>query len=374
MDFQLSEEHRMLQDMIRDVVAKEIMPRAHHIDESGDFPWENLRAMAPLGLLGLHIPEEYGGMGADSLSVALLLEGIGRGGCGSTGLIVAAHLGLGCGPLLLFGSEPLKREWLPKLASGEIISCLGLTESGAGSDLRNIRTTSSHHDGQWAINGSKMWLTNGAEAGVATFLCRRQERYNHILVPAGTPGMEFGPPEKKMGLHGSHTYAVSLDDVRVPEGNLIGPEGRGLGQTLQVLDGGRIGIAALSLGLAEAAYDAARDYARTRKAFDVQINQHQAIAFMLADMETEIEAARWLVYRAALMKDSGKSYTKEAAVAKLFATEMAERVARNALQIHGGYGYSQEFPVERIYRDARLMTIGEGTSEIQRLVISRLVM
>jgi alkylation response protein AidB-like acyl-CoA dehydrogenase len=370
MDFDLTDEHRMLQQAVRQFVAKEVAPRARHVDETGEFPWETLRPMAKLGFLGLNVPEEYGGAGADALSVVLMLEEFGRG-CGSTGLIVAAHLGLACGPLLLFGTEAQKRRWLKPLATGQILGCLGLTESGAGSDLRGIRTTAILDEDQWVINGSKMWLTNGAEAGLAILLCRTGEKFNLILVPTNTPGVQFGPPEPKMGLHGSHTYAISLDDVRVPTDHLLGAEGRGLAHTLQVLDAGRIGIASLSLGLAEAACDAARAYARTRQTFGQPLAEHQAIAFMLADMATEIEAARWLVYRAAWLKDQGRPFTAEASIAKLFASEMAERVARNALQIHGGYGYSQEYPVERIYRDARLMTIGEGTSEMQRMVIAR---
>ncbi len=372
MDFDLSEEHRMLQETVREFVAKEVAPRARHIDETGEFPWQTLKAMGKLGLLGLNVPEEYGGSGADYLSVALMLEEIGKG-CGSTGLIVAAHLGLACGPLALFGTEAQKRRWLVPLAQGKMLGCLGLTEPGAGSDLRGIRTTAVRDGDDWVINGSKMWLTNGAEAGLAILLVRTGEKFSHLLVPTDTPGITFGAPEKKMGLHGSHTYAVSLENVRVPAENLLGVEGRGLAQTLQVLDGGRIGIAALSLGLAEAAFEAARDYAKTRQTFGQPLIEHQAIAFMLTDMAAEIEAARWLTYRAAWLRDQGRPYTREASIAKLVATEMAERVARDAIQIHGGYGYSSEYPVERIYRDARLMTIGEGTSEMQRLIIARMI-
>jgi butyryl-CoA dehydrogenase len=374
MDFELSAEHRLLRESLRDFVDKEVVPRAGPIDETGEFPWDTLRAMAPLGFLGLNIPERYGGAGADSLSAAILLEEIGRGGCGSTGLIVAAHLGLGSAPLLLFGTEEQKQTWLRLLAKGEIIGCLGLTEPGAGSDLRSVRTTATRKGNEWIIDGSKMWLTNGAEAGLAVLLCRTGDRHSQILVPTDTPGVQFGKPEKKMGLHGSHTYGVSLENVRVPVGNLLGTEGHGLAQTMQVLDGGRIGIGALSLGLAQAAFDAARSYARERQAFGQRLADHEAVAFMLADMALTIEAARWLVYHAACLKDEGRPYTQEAAMAKLFASEAAEKAARDAIQIHGGYGYSRAYPVERIYRDARLMTIGEGTSEIQRLVIARHVL
>jgi len=372
MNFDLSDEHRMLQETVRAFVAKEVTPLAPHVDETGEFPWPTLKAMGKLGLLGLNVPEAYGGSGADYLSVALMLEEIGKG-CGSTGLIVAAHLGLACGPLALFGAEAQKRRWLVPMAQGQLLGCLGLTEPGAGCDLRAIRTTAVRDGESWVINGSKMWLTNGAEAGLAILLVRTGEKFSHFLVPADTAGVSFGPPEQKMGLHGSHTYAVSLEDVRVPAENLLGAEGRGLAQTLQVLDGGRIGIASLSLGLAEAACDAAAVYAKTRHTFGQPLIEHQAIAFMLADMAAEIEASRWLIYRAAWLRDEGQPHTKEASIAKLVATEMAERAARNAIQIHGGYGYSSEYPVERIYRDARLMTIGEGTSEMQRMVISRFV-
>jgi alkylation response protein AidB-like acyl-CoA dehydrogenase len=376
MDFDLSEEHRLLRQSVRGFVEKEIGPVARRIDESGEFPWPAIKGLAKLGLLGLNAPETYGGAGADHLSAAILLEEIGRG-CGSTGLIVAAHLGLACGPLVAFGTEEQKRRWLRPLATGEVLGCLGLTEPGSGSDLRATRTSARRAGDSWVLNGSKMWLTNGAEAGVAILLCRtggegeRDANLSHIIVPTDTPGMHFDPPEPKMGLHGSHTYALSIEDVRVPAENLLGKEGRGLAQTMAVLDGGRIGIGALSLGLAQGAYEAATKYAGERQAFGVPIKEHQAVAFMLADMVTEIEASRWLVYRAAWLRDQGRPYTKEASIAKLFATEAAERIARNAIQIHGGNGYSPAYPVERIYRDARLMTIGEGTSEVQRMVISR---
>ena len=379
MDFDLSEEHRLLRQSIRGFVDKEIAPKAHQIDESEEFPWPAIKGLAKLGMLGLNVPERYGGAGADHLGAAILLEEIGRA-CGSTGLIVAAHLGLACGPLALFGSEEQKERWLTPMAQGEMLGCLGLTEPGSGSDLRGTRTKAVRDGDGWMLNGAKMWLTNGAEAGVAILLCRtggfdaeHSGRLSHIIVPTNTPGMHFEAPEPKMGLHGSHTYALTIEDVRVPAENLLGPEGRGLAQTLTVLDGGRVGIAALSLGLAQGAYEAACDYASSRRTFGTPIKEHQAVGFMLADMLTEIEAARWLVYRAAWLRDKGRSYTKEASIAKLFATEAAERIARNAIQIHGGFGYSRQYPVERIYRDARLMTIGEGTSEVQRMVISRFV-
>jgi alkylation response protein AidB-like acyl-CoA dehydrogenase len=378
MDFRLTDEQEGVRRLARDVVEKEVKPLASRTDETGEFPWGPLRTMAGLGLLGLNIPESYGGAGADHISAAILIEEIGRG-CGSTGLIVAAHLGLACGPLNKFGSEDQKQRYLKPLARGEAIGCLGLTEPGAGSDLAGgVRTFAEKQGDTWVINGSKMWLTNGAEAKTAILLCRTDRAggsrsLSQIIVPTDTPGITFGKPERKMGLNGSHTYAVSIENVAVPRENLLGKEGYGLHQTLEALDGGRIAIGALSVGLAQAAYEAALAYAKERKTFGKAIAEHQAIQEKLASMATTIEAARWLVYRAAWLRDQGQPFTLLAAQAKLFATEIAEKVCYDAIQIHGGYGYSREYPVERIYRDNRLMAIGEGTSEIQRLVIARAV-
>lgn len=378
MDFRLTEEQEGVRRLVRDVVEKEIKPLAAHTDETGEFPWGPLRTMAKLGLLGLNIPEPYGGAGADHVSAAILIEEIGRG-CGSTGLIVAAHLGLACGPLNKFGTEAQKQRYLVPLARGEAIGCLGLTEPGAGSDLAGgVRTVAERQGDAWVINGSKMWLTNGAEAKTAILLCRTDKAggsrsLSQIIVPTDTPGITFGKPERKMGLNGSHTYAVSLENVAVPLENVLGRAGYGLHQTLEALDGGRIAIGALSVGLAQAAYEAALAYAKERTTFGKPIAEHQAIQEKIADMATTIEAARWLVYRAAWTRDQGQPFTLLAAQAKLFATEIAEKVCYDAIQIHGGYGYSREYPVERIYRDNRLMAIGEGTSEIQRMVIARAV-
>lgn len=378
MDFRLTEEQEGVRRLVREVVEKEIKPLARHTDETGEFPWSPLGTLAKLGLLGLNIPETWGGAGADHVSAAILVEEIGRG-CGSTGLIVAAHLGLACGPLNKFGSEAQKQRFLVPLARGEAIGCLALTEPGAGSDLAGgVRTFAEKRGDTWVINGSKMWLTNGAEAKTAILLCRTDKAggsrsLSQIIVPTDTPGITFGAPEKKMGLNGSHTYAVSLENVTVPLENVLGREGYGLHQTLEVLDGGRIAIGALSVGLAQAAYEAALSYARDRYTFGKPLAEHAVIQAKLADMSTTIEAARWLVYRAAWTRDQEQSYSLLAAQAKLFATEIAEKVCFEAIQIHGGYGYSREYPVERIYRDNRLMAIGEGASEIQRLVIGRLV-
>ncbi len=382
MDFELTHEQRMWKEAVHDFVAHEVKPKAKEVDEQSEVNWTAIHKMGPLGLLGLNVPEAYGGAGMDAISAAIAIEELGWG-CGSTALSIAAHNGLGCAPLVLFGEEVLKQKYLPIVASGRRadgsfsgLAALALTEPGAGSDLRSI-TCHAHLEGdQWVVNGTKMWCTNAGIADYIITLVRHDsgensDSFSLILIPTDQRGVEIDPPEKKMGLKGSPTHAVFYRDVRLPKEYLLGKMGDGLRQTLQVLDGGRIGIAALSVGLAQAALEEALQYAKERKAFGVPIAEQQAIQWMLADAATEIHAARMMVYYAAWLKDHGRRYTKEAAMAKLFASEMAERVCRNAIQIHGGYGYSREYPVERIYRDARLMTIGEGTSEIQRLVIAR---
>ena len=380
MNFDLTEEQRVWQKTVHDFVAKEVQPKAHEVDVTGEFNWEAVRKMGPLGLLSLNIPEEYGGAAMDAVSAAIALEEIGWG-CGSTALAIAAHNGLGTTPIVLYGSEELKQKWLPLVASGKNkLAALALTEPGAGSDLQGGVVTKAVKDGsEWVISGSKMWCTNASIAEYIITLVRTDPEggsrsLSQILVPTDTPGLSIGAPEKKMGLHGSPTHAVTYEDVRVPLGNLIGKEGKGLQQTLATLDGGRIGIGAISIGLAQAAFEYAVNYARERKAFGKAIAEQQAIQWMLADAATELEASRSLLYKAAWLKEHNRPYNKEAAMAKMYATEMAERVCRNAIQIHGGYGYSSEYPVERIYRDVRLMTIGEGTSEIQRMVIARHVL
>ncbi len=373
MDFELTHEQKMWRETVHDFCAKEVKPRAKETDEKAQFNWEAVKKMGPLGLLGLNVPEEYGGPGVDAVSAALAIEELGWA-CGSTALAIAAHNGLGCAPIALFGSEELKRQWLPRLAQGAgQLGALALTEPGAGSDLQGgVKTKAVVEGDAWIVDGAKMWTTNASIADIIVTLCRTEGgRLSLIIVPTDTPGLHIGPAEKKMGLKGSPTHAVTYDEVRVPRSNVVGQEGKGLAQTLEVLDGGRISIGALSVGLAQAAYEEALKYAKERQTFGVPIAQHQAIQFMLADASLEIEAARLMVYRAAWLKQNGKPFTLAASQAKLLATEMAERVCRNAIQIHGGYGYSAEFPVERIYRDARLMTIGEGSSEIQRLVIAR---
>ena len=380
MDFQLTEEQAEFRRVVRDFVESEVKPRARHVDETGEFNWAAVKKMGPIGLLGLAVPEEYGGAGVDAVSAAIAIEEIGRG-CGSTGLSISAHNGLGCGPIALFGSEEIKRKFLPPLATGSgKLGALALTEPGAGSDLAGgIRTTAKKVGDEWIINGAKMWCTNASLADTIVTLCRTDKAggsksLSLIIVPTDTKGLTIAPAEKKMGLKGSPTHAVTYDDVRVPHEYLLGTENYGLHQTLNVLDGGRVGIGALAVGLAQAAYEEAIKYAKQRHTFGKLLAEHQAIQWMIADATTQIEAARLLVYKAAWLKQQGKSFIKEASMAKLFATEVAEKVCFNAIQVHGGYGYSAEYPVERIYRDQRLMTIGEGTSEIQRLVIARNVL
>jgi butyryl-CoA dehydrogenase len=380
MDFELTEEQQMWRQAVHDFVKREVKPKAHEVSEEARFNWEAARKMGPLGLLGLNVSEEYGGAGVDAISAAIAVEELGWG-CGSTALAIAAHNGLGCTPISLFGSDELKKKFLPNVTSGEgKLAALALTEPGAGSDLKNgVEMRAERAGDEWLINGAKMWCTNASIADfivtlVRTKPTRESDALSMIVVPVETPGIDIAPAEKKMGLMASPTHAVTYDNVRVPLTNLVGEEGRGLSQTLAVLDGGRIGIGALSVGLAQAAFEEAIQYAKQREAFGKPIAEYQAIQWMLADAATEIQTARLMVYFAAWRKEKGKPFSKEAAMAKLFATEMAERVCRNAIQVHGGYGYSREYPVERIYRDARLMTIGEGTSEIQRLVISRLIL
>jgi alkylation response protein AidB-like acyl-CoA dehydrogenase len=380
MDFDLNEEQKTWKKIVHDFVEKEIKPKAREVDENEAFNWDAVRKGGALGLLGMSIPEEYGGANVDSISNMIAMEELGWG-CGSTALALAAHNGLGSTPIVRYGSEELKQKWLPRVADGKNkLAALALTEPGAGSDLKGgVSTKAEKQDGEWVINGAKMWCTNAGIAEYIITLARTDPQggsksLSMILVPTDAKGLTIGPAEKKMGLRGSPTHAVTYENVRVPLENLIGAEGQGLQQTLATLDAGRLSIGALSIGLARAAMEAAVNYARERKAFGQPLADFQATQFKLANMEMEIELARTYLYKAAWLKDEGRAYNKEAAIAKLYATEMAERVIYDAIQIHGGYGYSRMYDVERIYRDARLMTIGEGTSEIQRLVISRHVL
>jgi alkylation response protein AidB-like acyl-CoA dehydrogenase len=380
MNFDLNQEQRMWQEAVHDFVAREVKPAAHDVDEEARFNWEAVRKMGPLGLLGLNVAEDYGGAGVDAISAAIAIEELGWG-CGSTALAIAAHNGLGCAPISMFGTEEQKGRFLPPVVSGRgRLAALALTEPGAGSDLQGgVRVRAELKGGEWVINGSKAWCTNAGIADYIITLVRTDpaggsSSLSMLITSVETPGLHIGPPEKKMGLKGSPTHAVTYEDVRLNPDCLLGPQGHGLRQAMMTLDGGRISIGALSVGLAQAAFEEAVQYATQRQAFNQPISNFQAIQWMLADAATEIHAARMMVRYAAWLKSEGRPFSKEASMAKLFATEMAERVCRNAIQIHGGYGYSREYPVERIYRDARLMTIGEGTSEVQRLVIARQVL
>lgn len=377
MDFDLNEEQKVWKKIVHEFAEDILRPKAREVDEKEEFNWEAVRKGGPVGLMGMSIPEEYGGSNVDAISNAIAMEELGWG-CGSTALAFTAHNGLGTAPIALYGSAELKQKWLPLVASGKNrLGALALTEPGAGSDIQGGITTRAEKDGdEWVINGAKMWNTNASIAEYIITLVRTDPKggsksLSMILVPTHAKGLSIGPAEKKMGLRGSPTHGVTYDNVRVPLANLIGPEGHGLQQTLATLDAGRISIGAIAIGLARGAREAAIAYAKERKAFNQSLSDFQATQFKIANMEMEIELARTYIYKAAWLKDQGRPYSKEAAIAKLYATEMAERVIYDAIQIHGGYGYSREYNVERMYRDARLMTIGEGTSEIQRLVISR---
>jgi alkylation response protein AidB-like acyl-CoA dehydrogenase len=375
MHFELSEEQRMFRDTVRRFAETELRPRAGEIDERAQFPRELVPKMAQLGLLGMAVPEQFGGMELDALSTAVAIEEIGRC-CGSTGLSLAAHTGLGCFPIARWGTPVQKARWLPALSSGATLGALCLTEPGAGSDLQGVRTRALRRDSGWSLQGTKAWITNPSLAQVLIVFALTEpgagsNAYSMFLAPTDLPGVTVHPKEIKMGVRGSPTHQVSFDDVHLPPDSLLGEAGKGLHQTLETLDGGRISIGALSLGIAQGALAEALRYAKERTAFGHPISDFEAIQWMIADAGTEIEAARLMVYQAAWLKDQGVRFTREAAMAKLYSSEMAERVTRNAIQILGSYGYSGEYPVERMYRDARLMTIGEGTSEVQRMVIAR---
>jgi short/branched chain acyl-CoA dehydrogenase len=372
-DFDLSEEHELLRRTVRDFAEKRVAPVAEELDREHRFPYEIVAELAELGLMGIPIPEEYGGGGGDTLSYALAVEELARIDS-SVAITVAAHTSLGTTPILLFGSEEQKRRWLPDLASGRRLAAFGLTEPGAGSDAGATRTTADLRDGSWVINGSKIFITNaGTDISACVTITARtgEHEVSNLIVPNGTEGFEISPPMRKMGWRASDTRELSFRDCAVPEDNLLGPRGAGYRQFLEILDGGRISIAAMGLGLAQGAYDLASAYAREREQFGRPISKFQAIQFKLADMATEIEGGRGLVYKAAWLKDQGRPYAQAAAMAKLYTGELAHRVANQALQIHGGYGYMDEYAISRLYRDQKVLEIGEGTNEVQRLVIAR---
>jgi len=378
MDFELTEEQRMFRRMVRDFSEKEIAPRAEEIDETDRFPDDLFRRMGELGILGLPFPEEYGGSGGEYTSMIIALEEIARVS-GSMAITLDAHTSLCCEPIYLFGTEEQKQKYLVPLAQGEKIGAFGLTEPQAGSDAGATRTHAVRDGDEWVINGQKNFITNGSIADVAvitakTDLEKGTRGISSFIVEKGTPGFQPGRDEKKMGLKGSVTSELFFEDCRIPADNLLGKENEGFKQFLVTLDAGRVAISAMAVGLAQGAYERAVAYAQERVQFGQPIVKFQAVQWMIADMATEIEAARLLVQRAAWMRERGMRFTKEAAMAKLFATEMSERACHKAIQIHGGHGYVQEYEVERMYRDQRLCAIGEGTNEIQRLVIARQVL
>jgi alkylation response protein AidB-like acyl-CoA dehydrogenase len=372
-DFDLSDEHRLLRDTVREFARSRVAPVAGELDAQKAFPYEIVRELGELGLMGIPFPQEYGGAGADTLAYALAVEELARVDS-SVAITVAAHISLGTQPIHLFGSEEQKRDWLPRLCSGEILGAFGLTEPDAGSDAANTKTRAVLEDGEWVIDGSKQFITNAGTdiSGVVCITARTaDDEISNLIVANGTPGYEQDEPYRKMGWNASDTRPLRFSGCRVPESNLLGHRGAGLRQFLEVLDGGRIGVAAMGVGLAQGAFDEALSYARERHAFGRPISSFQAIQGKLADMSSEIEATRLLIHRAAREKDLGRDYRLTAAQAKLKSGRLAVRCAEEAVQIHGGYGFIEEYPVCRFYRDAKILTIGEGTDEIQQMVIAR---
>ncbi len=375
MHFNLTDEQQMVQQVAREFAEKEIKPLAAELDKTGRFPTELIQRMSELGFLGIAMPEEYGGAGMDYFTYALVVEEISRA-CASTGVIVSAHSSLVCDPIYANGTEEQKKKFLMPLASGKKIGCLSLTESGAGSDVSSIKTTALLEGNEWIINGSKLFATNGAQADITIVVAVTDKSKGHrgqsaFIVEKGTPGFSIGKIEEKLGIHATSTAELVFEDCRIPKENLLGELGQGFKIGMGTLDGGRIGIAAQAVGIARAALEDSIKYAKERVQFGQFIASFQAIQWMLADMATQIDAARLLTHRAAFLKDKGERYTMPAAMAKLFASEVATRVTHKGIQIHGGYGYTKDYPLERYYRDARITEIYEGTSEIQRLVIAR---
>ncbi len=373
MNFDLPDDHQLLQRTVRDFAVGEVAPVAEELDRTKSFPYEIVRKLADLNLMGIPFPEEYGGAGADTLAYAIAVEELTRVDS-SVAITLCAHTSLGTQPIYVFGSEDQKREWLPRLTSGDILGAFGLTEPEAGSDAGNTQTRAVRDDGSWVINGAKQFITNAGTdiSGVVTITAKTgPDEISNFIVANGTPGYEQGEPYRKMGWNASDTRPLTFTDCRVPEENLLGPVGQGFKQFLHVLDIGRIGVAAMGVGLAQGALDEAIAYAKERRAFGKPISKFQAIQAKLADMATEIEAARLLVYKAARLKDAGRNFSLTAAQAKLKTGRLAVRCTEEAVQIHGGYGYIEEYPVCRFYRDAKILTIGEGTDEVQQMVIAR---
>jgi short-chain 2-methylacyl-CoA dehydrogenase len=375
MNFELTDEQELLRRTVRDFAESRVAPVAEEIDREERFPYELVSEMAALGLMGIPIPEEYGGSGGDTVSYAIAIEELTRIDS-SVAITVAAHTSLGTMPIYLFGDDAQKREWLPQLASGDKLAAFGLTEPSAGSDAGATRTRAELRDGSWIVNGSKMFITN---AGTAITACvtitavTDEGEISNIIVPNGTAGYEISPPMRKLGWRASDTRELAFKDCTVPKGNLLGPRGRGFHQFMEILDGGRISVAAMGVGLAQGAYELALSYSKEREQFGRPIAAFQAVQFALADMATEIDAGRQLVYRAAWLKDQGRDFGLAAAQAKLYTGLLSNRAVNAALQIHGGYGFMEEYPISRLYRDQKILEIGEGTNEVQRMVIAKLL-
>jgi alkylation response protein AidB-like acyl-CoA dehydrogenase len=372
-DYELSGEQQLLRDTVREFARTRVAPVAEELDREARFPYELVAEMAELGLMGIPIPEEYGGAGADTVSYAIAVEELTRVDS-SVAITVAAHTSLGTMPIYLFGSDEQKREWLPRLASGQGLAAFGLTEPNAGSDAGATRTRAELRDGQWVVNGTKIFITNAGtdvSACVTITALTGDDEISNLIVPNGTPGYVISPPMRKLGWHASDTRELSFEDCAVPEGNLLGGRGRGFTQFMEILDGGRISVAAMGVGLAQGAYDLAFAYAQERQQFGKPISKFQAVRFQLADLSSEIEAGRQLVHRAAWLKDQGRPFGLAAAQAKLYTGLLSNRAVNVALQIHGGYGFMEESAISRLYRDQKILEIGEGTNEVQRMVIAK---
>jgi short-chain 2-methylacyl-CoA dehydrogenase len=371
--FDLDDEHDLLRETVRQFALEKVAPVAEELDREKRFPYDLVAEMAELGLMGMTIPEEYGGGGTDTLAYAIAVEELTRIDS-SVAITVAAHHSLGTLPIYYFGSDEQKRQWLPDLASGKKLAAFGLTEPNAGSDAGATRTTARLDNGEWVVDGAKMFITNAGTditACVTITAVTGDGEISNIIVPNGTPGYVVSAPMEKLGWRASDTRELSFQDARVPEENLLGPRGEGFKQFLEILDGGRISVAAMGVGLAQGAYDLAYDYAKEREQFGKPIAKFQSVQTKLVDMATEIEAARQLVWKAAWEKDEGRDFRKSAAMAKLFSGELSHRAANWSLQIHGGYGFMDEYAISRLYRDQKILEIGEGTNEVQRMVIAR---
>ena len=383
MDFSLDKKHEMARTLFRDFAENEVKPLAQEVDETEVFPQGTVDKMAKFGFMGIPVPKEYGGQGCDPLTYVMCVEELSKV-CGTTGVIVSAHTSLCIDPIMTYGTEEQKQKYVKPLATGEKLGAFALTEPGAGTDAQGAQTKAVLDGDEWVLNGSKCFITNGKVADVYIVIAitsvtedkrgRKKKNFSAFIVDKGAPGFSFGTKEKKMGIRGSSTYELIFEDCRIPKENLLGPEGKGFPIAMHTLDGGRIGIASQALGLAEGALDESLAYINQRVQFGKPIAALQGIQWYIADMATEIEAAKWMVYHAAYLRTEGKPYTKEASMAKLFCAKVAREVTNLAMQIHGGYGYMKEYAVERMYRDAKITEIYEGTSEIQKVIISKQVM